>query len=185
MTQQWFPLFRFPSLIKQLTRHEGLRLKVYDDATGKMLRKGDTLIGNPTVGVGRNLIGNGITRDESDFLLENDCKKYLKLLNKNKYLHKVSRGLDFYRRQVILNMAFNLGVHGLSHFREFLGAVETRRFERAANLMLKTKWAKQVGMGKPSRRRPYGGRAWELAEMMRTGQQPTPYKPKSKRKIKS
>jgi len=38
---------------KQLTRHEGLRLAVYDDATGKPLEQGDTIVGHPTVGVGR------------------------------------------------------------------------------------------------------------------------------------
>ena len=39
----------------QLKRHEGVRLAVYDDATGKPVHAGDTLVGHPTIGVGRLL----------------------------------------------------------------------------------------------------------------------------------
>ena len=48
-------------LRSQLERHEGLRLKPYRDTVGKL-----------TVGYGRNLEDVGISRDEADFMLDND-----------------------------------------------------------------------------------------------------------------
>ena len=47
---------------------------VYDDATGKPIRAGDTLIGHPTLGFGRNLSGKGIEDDEAEVMeaLERD-----------------------------------------------------------------------------------------------------------------
>ncbi|HAC30701.1 MAG TPA: lysozyme, partial [Marinobacter hydrocarbonoclasticus] len=47
----------------QLKRHEGLRLKPYlDTASSPRL----------TIGYGRNLEDVGISRDEADFMLDND-----------------------------------------------------------------------------------------------------------------
>ena len=64
-------------LLKMLTLHEGLKLKVYDDANGKELKAGDTLIGHPTIGVGRNVAsdGLGINEEEANFLLMGDIAR--------------------------------------------------------------------------------------------------------------
>ena len=51
-------------LIDKLVLHEGMRLKVYDDANGNEIRAGDTLVGHPTIGVGRNIAGDGSFRDQ-------------------------------------------------------------------------------------------------------------------------
>ena len=59
-------------LEQELLGDEGERLFVYDDATGRPVGKGSTLIGNPTIGVGRCLSTRGITRAESRALLGND-----------------------------------------------------------------------------------------------------------------
>ena len=58
---------------EQIMHHEGVRLAVYDDATGKPIVAGDTVQGNPTIGVGRLLTDDrGITEDEVMMLLRND-----------------------------------------------------------------------------------------------------------------
>ena len=44
-----------------ITDHEGLKLKVYDDGNGEELIAGDTLIGHPTIGVGRNVANTATT----------------------------------------------------------------------------------------------------------------------------
>jgi lysozyme len=51
------------NMIRQLTRHEGLRLKPYLCPAGKL-----------TIGIGRNLEGKGITKQEAVMLLENGQK---------------------------------------------------------------------------------------------------------------
>jgi lysozyme len=54
-------------------------------------------------------------------------------------------------------MAFNLGGHLLT-FRNSLSAIQRNNYAAAANEMLASKWANQVGQ-----------RAQHLANMMRTG----------------
>jgi len=128
-----------------LRKHEGLRLKVYSDSTG-----------HATIGYGRNL-ENGISDEEAAFLLENDITRVLQEL--------IARvpcfgSLPDPQQIVLVDMAFNLGIEGLLRFTHFLDAVEARDFEKAAEEMLASKWAKQVGE-----------RATELAALMASGQE--------------
>ena len=51
---------------------EGLRLKVYDDASGKPVTAGSVLAGHPSIGYGRNLAGQGISESEADAMLAGD-----------------------------------------------------------------------------------------------------------------
>ncbi|WP_233203010.1 MULTISPECIES: glycoside hydrolase family protein [Mycetohabitans] len=53
--------FDMPTLLSELSRDEGRRLKPYLDTVGKT-----------TIGVGRNLTDVRIIEDECDLLLEND-----------------------------------------------------------------------------------------------------------------
>ena len=62
------------------------------------------------------------------------------------------------RAEVLINMAFNLGITGLLKFRRALDAVRVDDYEAAATHMLDSRWASQVGR-----------RAVELARQMRTG----------------
>ena len=130
----------------QLVRHEGLRLKPYRCTAGKL-----------TIGYRRNLEDCGISQTEAYVLLENDiqnCER--QLLDK---IPEIYNPLDEARKSVLLNMCFNLGIGGLLGFNNTLAFIAAGDWERAANGMLASKWAKQVGM-----------RAIELSEMMRKGQ---------------
>ena len=129
----------------QLVRHEGLRLKPYRCTAGKL-----------TIGIGRNLDDRGISQKEAYALLERDILDFeQQLLNA---IPDVYNGLDEVRQSVLLNMCFNLGLKGLLEFKNTLAFIGAGDWERAANNMLASKWAKQVGM-----------RAIELSEMMRKG----------------
>ncbi len=66
--------------------------------------------------------------------------------------------LDPVRRDVLADMAFNLGVASLLQFRSTLAAVQRGDYAAASEGMLASLWARQVG-----------GRARVLAEQMRTG----------------
>ena len=133
------------NLVSQLKRHEGLRLKAYKCTAGKV-----------SIGFGRNLDDRGITQAEADLMLENDVLFLMSILPA-----KISffNELDKARADVLVNMAFNLGVNGLLKFKKMLAAIDDGYFTRAAAEMLDSKWAFQVG-----------DRALELAEQMKTGE---------------
>lgn len=130
-------------LRSQLERHEGVRLYPYRDTVGKL-----------TIGIGRNLDDNGITRDEAEMLLDTDIDEVERHLNTvDEYL-----ALDRVRQTVLANMCFNLGFYGLMAFRKMWKALARKDYAEAARQMLDSKWARQVG-----------SRADELARTMRTG----------------
>jgi lysozyme len=127
----------------QLVRHEGLRLKPYRCTAGKL-----------TIGIGRNLDDRGISQKEAYAMLERDIMDFEQQLLDE--IPETYSGIDEVRQSVILNMCFNLGMKGLLGFKNTLAFIGAGDWERAANNMLASKWAKQVGM-----------RAIELSELMR------------------
>lgn len=127
-----------------LIRHEGLRLKPYKDTVGKM-----------TIGVGRNLDDVGITAPEAIIMLNADIAAATSALINN--LPWFSH-LDEMRQAVLIDMCFNMGWPRLSGFKRTLAAVSSQQWDIAADEMLDSLWAKQVG-----------DRAIELSEMMRSG----------------
>lgn len=60
-----------PSGQSRLILDEGIKLKLYDDATGLDVIKLPSG-GFPTIGIGRNLSGRGLTTDEVMYLFSND-----------------------------------------------------------------------------------------------------------------
>jgi len=134
-------------LREQLIRHEDLRLKPYRDSVGKL-----------SIGVGRNLDDVGISREEALLLLDNDI-----LRAQTAVIRELPWAveLDSARFEVLINMAFNMGIGGLLGFRKFLAELQDRHFEAAAKEMLDSRWAEQVGR-----------RAEELAQIVRTGEDP-------------
>ena len=46
---------------------------------------------------------------------------------------------------VLIDMCFNLGIGGLLTFKNTLLLIKTGQYKKAANEMLKSQWAKQVG----------------------------------------
>lgn len=132
------------TIVDQLKRDEELRLTPYKDTVGKL-----------TIGYGRNLEDNGISQYEAELLLQHD------LTNASQALRAAlpwTEGLDEVRRGVLLNMAFNMGIHRMLQFKLTLGLVESGDYDKAADEMLNSVWAKQVG-----------ARAHRLSLQMRSG----------------
>lgn len=132
------------TLLDRLVQHEGLRLKPYRCTKGYL-----------TIGVGRNLQTNGLSKEEAFFLLENDilkvqhdCQKEFKFFNQ----------LSPTRQEVLLEMAFNLGLKGLKGFKKFLKALNEKDYLTASKEMLNSSWALEVK-----------GRAKRLALLMKEG----------------
>ncbi len=132
-------------LIEQLKRHEGLKLKPYKCSAGKL-----------TIGYGRNIEDKGISEVEAEDMLYHDIKETeSELVSK---LTLIMDELNMARRDVLINMAFNMGVSGLFKFKKMLSALTISDYGEASLQMLDSKWARQVGV-----------RADELAEQMRVG----------------
>ena len=127
-----------------LIRYEGLRLKPYRDAESKL-----------TIGVGRNLDDEGITRAEALMLLDNDIATVRRDVTR---AFPWFPGLDPVRKDVVLTMVFNLGLPRFRRFEKTIAAIRAGDWESAAREMLKSRWANQVGK-----------RALELAAMMERG----------------
>jgi len=153
-----------PQLEQQLIAHEGLKLKPYRCTAGKL-----------TIGVGRNLddvgltdlelriirkrnpawqIGDAITRDEAMLLLRNDI---VRARGGARTVVSHFDGLSTARQRVLIDMVFNLGLRRFVKFKGLLGALVVGDYARAAEEMLDSKWARQVGK-----------RATTLAAMMST-----------------
>ena len=123
--------------------HENVRLKVYHDT-----------LGHATIGWGRCLECEGITREEADMLLAND---------KARIDHELAQlpwyaALDPARQAVIVDMAYNLGVEGVLGFKSMIARIEAQDWDGAAFAMHHSKWAHQVGR-----------RSFEDAQIMRSG----------------
>ncbi len=139
MTTQDFYVLR-----DQLKRDEGLRLWPYADTRGKI-----------SIGYGRNLTDNGITQLEADDMLTQDITRHWSdVIGTFPFVES----LDAPRQIVLGNMAFNLGIAALSKFTVMWLAIQHGDFQQAAQAMLNSEWAKQVG-----------ARAARLATQMSTG----------------
>jgi lysozyme len=101
-------------------------LVVYDDATGKPLLPGMTVVGHPTIGIGRCLDRKGITETEAHLLLENDIQEVRE---------QVTKALPWYNRlnetcrMVLEAMAFQMGIAGLLGFKGTQAAEQRGDYE--------------------------------------------------------
>ena len=101
-------------------------------------------LGFSTIGIGRLIDkrkGGGISREESAYLLANDIMRFSKELDGRLPWWK---SLSDARRGVILAMAFQMGVDGLLKFVNTLAAIKAGQYDKSADGMLQSMWAKQT-----------------------------------------
>ena len=117
-------------LLESIKHHEGFVEHVYDDS-----------LGIPTIGYGFAI---------KDLILEEDlCDEIL--LRKLRILGRSVMGkfpffdsLPSECKSVLMEMCYQLGVRGVSKFKKALKAMENGDWEKAADEMLDSKWAKQT-----------------------------------------
>ena len=142
-------------LLDLIIELEGIRLKVYDDATGTELKKGDTIVGYPTIGIGRETSKNGISELEARFLCMNDVGRIQReALDAFPWM----KSMNVVRQDVLHLMVFQMGVEGTKGFKQALAHMQMGLYHKAADELLNSLWAKQTPK-----------RAKRMAEMMRTG----------------
>ena len=145
------------AFMERLKRHEGTRRKgglhvAYRCPAGALtIGWGHNLDSSPVEGLGE---GSRIDDAQAEALLRRDVREAARALDARLPWW---RDLDEVRGGILLDMAFNMGVGKLVTFRRTLDAVRNGRFQEAAQAMLDSRWASQVGR-----------RAVELAALMRT-----------------
>jgi lysozyme len=126
-----------------IIRHEGYRRNPYPDAGGL------------AIGYGRNLMYNGISREESLYLLRNDISRITTELTRR---YESFSQLDNARRAVLVSMGYNMGLESLSEFTGMWNAINVKDYKLAASEIILSRYCGQVGK-----------RCIELADMMATG----------------
>lgn len=133
---------------------EGKRTRLYRDTSGEIGFEGRT--GKVTIGVGYNIDDLGLPDDIIMVLLDRTIKNAERDLSRNL---PWTDGLDDARREVLVEMCFNLGIKKLMDFHVTLLAVKDGRYADASKAMLISRWADQVG-----------DRAKNLAKIMEKGE---------------
>lgn len=131
-------------LIRDMKRQEGFEPNMYRCSSGKM-----------SIGYGLNLEA-GITEEEATALLSMRVAGLRARCSLT--FAPFWESLSDNRQDVLVNMAYNIGLRGVLGFRKMLLAITHRNFKRAAEEMLDSKWATQVK-----------GRAEELSNIMLEG----------------
>lgn len=116
------------SVIESIIQHEGFRAKPYPDPIhGWQV---------PTFGHGLTYI----TSDESRKLVENRVSEIMHQLDLRV---PVYRSLPNAAQDVLIEMAYQMGVPGLLKFKRMLAALKTQSYRTAAAEMLDSQWAKR------------------------------------------
>lgn len=125
-------------------RHEGLRLNVYDDATGFPIRAGSLVGGHPTIGVGRNLESTGVSEVEAEMMLTNDLIRAS--IGASTWLGpSVWRDLNTARRAAVIDFVLNVGLGTALEFKRTREAIACSNWQLAHDRILESRYAEQVG----------------------------------------
>lgn len=130
-------------LRETITRHEGSRLDMYQDTLGIW-----------TIGVGHNIQEKGISPKVMEIMLQEDLEEAIS---------ELKRSVSFFSRmpeqvqEALVNLSFNMGIPRLMQFRNTLAYLRDGEFGSAADELLDSRYAEQVGH-----------RALEVADMIRT-----------------
>lgn len=122
--------------------HEGFREHPYKDRNGISVGYGYSLTKNPLHLSKAQLrkLSKGITKKEAEQLTAQVLTKLDTELSDMAWY----TGLNTKERYVTLDMAYNLGINGVSKFKRALHYIGSNN-DRAAKELLNSKWARQVG----------------------------------------
>jgi lysozyme len=129
-----------------ITGHEGLVLRAYDDATGRVVHPGTAVGGWVSIGYGRNLVGRGITKPEAEHLLDNDFAIVEADLDQH---FPAWRTWSEPRQWAVFELGYNMGVGRFAAtWPNTAAALRAGQFEAVAATLAGSKWRRQVGDGR-------------------------------------
>lgn len=130
-------------VMEQLKIDEGYRARLYKCSAGVN-----------TIGYGHNCEDADISKITASHILSSDVASTIADCERFDWFYP----LDSIRKEVIINMVFNLGFNGVSKFKKMIAAIKEGEFETASDEMKDSRWYVQVG-----------SRAERLCREMRTG----------------
>lgn len=128
--------------ISLLVKHEGFEPFPYKDSRGVL-----------SIGFGRNLLSVGISRTEALQMMQNDVQKAVALLSTFWWWENLTDN----RKAALVDVTFDLE-HKILTFHDMIGCLEKGDFAGAANALLDSEFANQVGQ-----------RAKDDADLLRLG----------------
>lgn len=139
-------------ILELITIDEDYKQFPYDDSTGLPVR---ILTGNITVGIGRNLSGRGLSKEEANYLAKNDITAAMD------YLAWYGFFIDLCapRKYILVNMVFNLGIPKFKDFKKLIAALYDKNYDKAADEIIDSNAARQLQ-----------ARYQRLAKKMRSGE---------------
>lgn len=93
-----------------------------------------------SIGYGRNLQDVGISKDEAEYMLNNDVDIAIQELEENFDLWNLPEAAQI----VLVDMCYNLGLTKLLDFKLMLKAIEEDDWQEAAHQLMSSKYASQV-----------------------------------------
>ena len=129
------------TLMKELMLDEGYKQEIYADPLGHLTFGVGHLVTKNDEEHGKE-VGTPVTKERIEKCLQQDIKIVLNELDLNEPWW---RSLDSNRQRVVANMCFNLGYPRLKKFKKFISAMQISQWEKAAEEMMDSKWATQVG----------------------------------------
>lgn len=130
---------------ESIKEHEGTvkedgRHKPYDDGDDEIsdvIGKEGDIKGDCTIAYGRNLTQRGLSEEEADFLLMNDIRRFHSEL-KNEF--DFFDGLSVARQDVLIEMAYNMGMNSLLEFDKMIEALRHSDYKKASKEMIDSDW---------------------------------------------
>ena len=129
------------TLMKELMLDEGYKQEIYADPLGHLTFGVGHLVTKNDEEHGKEA-GTPVTKERNEECLQQDIKIVFNELDLNEPWW---RSLDSNRQRVVANMCFNLGYPRLKKFKKFIYAMQISQWEKAAEEMMDSKWATQVG----------------------------------------
>lgn len=117
------------ALKRQLTANEARKPYLYDDATGKRITKGSTVIGHPTWGIGFNCDEIGFAETAIDAQFDETLQALI---------HDITQALPWTQDlpsgpfRAIVDVAYNAGFDGLLGFHQMLAYAQQGNYPAAA-----------------------------------------------------
>lgn len=129
-------------LISDLQADEGWRPYLYDDANGKRIVPGYTVIGHPTAAWGFALDVSPLTQSEAMPILESRAsKKWSEVQALIPWVGVLPENIQ----RALCNMAYQMGSAGLMKFNTFLSLLQAGKYTEAADDLEGTAWYRQSG----------------------------------------
>ena len=117
-------------LLDNIKLSEGWRPKVYNDT-----------LGIPTIGFGFAI---------KDLVLDEDVGEIILKRKIASLIERIGKTFDWYKdmphevQDVVIEVCYQLGIRGFSHFRKTINFLKERDFPSAAEEFLDSKWATQT-----------------------------------------